>query len=198
MRVVSKLFKANLYSSSEIRRQCDPLSDVSLLNDLMWSDAELITLPESYRHWLQHSGSLTAKLQQATHELSLQLLTAGWVSVGHSTQMMRQVLLSSGSSPWVWGLTLADSKSLLGEPTLSNWATQPLGQLLFADNTIEARHFDVTEFSQHALFSSMLLNWGCPQTTTQALWGRRSQVAFRSCALTLVEFFLPEHPMYGV
>lgn len=195
---MSKLFKANPYSSSKIHRQCDPLSDVSMLSDLVWSEAASVLLSEKYRVWLQDSGSLTARLQQYTASLSLQLLTSGWQTISNvnTSQLMRQVLLSDGQQPWIWGLTVVDALQLANEPMLSNWSTEPLGLLLFADNAIGSRHFEVTDFTQSQEFLSMLPDWGC--SAAQPLWGRRSRLQFRSCPLTLTEVFLPEHPMYGV
>ena len=195
---MSKLFKANPYSSSGIHRQCDPLPDVSILSDLVWSDAASVMLPEKYRGWLQYSASLTARLQQYTASLSLQLLTSGWQTTSYvdSSQLMRQVLLSDGQQPWIWGLTVVNALQLADEPALSNWSTEPLGLLLFADDAIGARHFEVTDFTQSDAFLRMLPDWGC--SVAQPLWGRRSVLPFRSCPLKLTEVFLPEHPMYGV
>ena len=195
---MSKLFKANPYSSSGIHRQCDPLPDVSILSDLIWSDAASVMLPEKYRGWLQDSGSLTARLRQYTASLSLQLLTSGWQTISNTntSQLMRQVLLSDGQLPWIWGLTEVNALQLADEPALSNWSTEPLGLLLFADDAIGARHFEVTDFTQSDAFLRMLPDWGC--SVAQPLWGRRSVLQFRSCPLTLTEVFLPEHPMYGV
>ncbi len=195
---MSKLFKANPYSSSGIHRQCDPLPDVSILSDLVWSDAASVMLPEKYRSWLQDSGSLTARLQQYTASLSLQLLTSGWQTISNTntSQLMRQVLLSDGQQPWIWGLTVVDALQLANEPALSNWSTEPLGVLLFADDDIGLRHFEVADFSQSDVFSAILPAWGC--SAKQPLWGRRSRLQFRSCQISLTEVFLPEHPMYGV
>lgn len=195
---MSKLFKANPYSSSGIHRQCDPLPDVGILSDLVWSDAASVVLPEKYRSWLQYSASLTARLQQYTASLSLQLLTSGWQTISNTntSQLMRQVLLSDGQQPWIWGLTEVNALQLADEPTLSNWSTEPLGLLLFADDAIGARHFEVTDFTQSREFLRMLPDWGCP--VAQPLWGRRSRLQFRSCPLMLTEVFLPKHPMYGV
>jgi chorismate--pyruvate lyase len=195
---MSKLFKANPSSSSAINRQCDPLPDVSALTNLVWTAATSTDLPERCRHWLQHAGSLTARLQEYTASLSLQLLTAGWqpVSNTHTSQLMRQVLLSDGQQPWVWGLTEVDVLQLHNEPLLSNWSTEPLGALLFADDAVGERRFEVADFSSNHAFMRMLPQWGCG--VTQPLWGRRSHLHFRSCPLTLTEVFLPEHPMYGV
>jgi chorismate lyase len=196
--VMRKLFKANRYSSSEIHRQCDPLPDVSQLGDLVWSDASSFMLPDPYAFWLQDSGSLTAKLQQYTASLSLQLLTSGWqlADSQNARLLMRQVLLSDGMHPWVWGLTVVDTEFLAAEPELLNWSTQPLGALLFADNNEVTRNFDVADFSQSCSFQKILSVWGCqPQ---EPLYGRRSMMQYGSCPFSLMEVFLPDHPMYGV
>ena len=196
--MISKLFKANATSSSAIHRQCDPLPDVRNIETLAWSDAALVMLPEKYRLWLQDSGSLTAKLQQYTASLSLQLLTSGWQTTSYvdSSQLMRQVLLSDGQQPWIWGLTVVNALQLANEPALSNWSTEPLGVLLFANDDIGLRHFEVADFSQNQAFLEILPAWGC--SAIQPLWGRRSRLQFRSCQISLTEVFLPEHPMYGV
>lgn len=196
--MVSKLFKANGYSSSQNRRQSALLFDVSALTDLVWLDAADVLLSEQHQSWLRYSGSLTARLQQYTASLSLQLLTSGWQSISNSntSQLMRQVLLSDGQQPWIWGLTEVDILQLQNEPMLSNWSTEPLGALLFAEDTVGERQFEVADFTRSPQFMQMLPNWGCG--VTQPLWGRRSQLQFRSCPLTLTEVFLPQHPMYGV
>jgi chorismate--pyruvate lyase len=195
---MSKLFKANPDSSSAIHRQCDPLLDVSQLDDLVWSDASSFSLPASYAFWLQDPDSLTAKLQQYTASLTLQLLTSGWQPADsqHANVLMRQVLLSDGSHPWVWGLSVVTAAALADEPELLNWSTQPLGTLLFAGNNEITRYFDVADFSQHQPFQSMLCKWGC--STRVPLYGRRTAMQYRSCQFSLIEVFLPEHPMYGV
>ena len=53
--VMSKLFKVNPYSSSEIHRQCDPLPDVSVLSDLNLVGCRIGDVARKYRGWLQDS-----------------------------------------------------------------------------------------------------------------------------------------------
>ena len=67
---------------------------------------------------------------------------------------------------------------------------------LCRDDAIGARHFEVTDFTQHSEFLRMLSNWGCP--VAQPLWGRRSRLQSLLPAHALTEVFLPKHPMYGV
>ena len=167
------------------------------LDALCWSSAASLSLEKVQRDWLLFSGSLTAKLQQHTDSLSLQLLTSGWQQDEQLPgQMVRQVLLSDGQHPWVWGLTRVEASQLQQEADLQHWSEQPLGFLLFAEEQNMARRFEIADFAASAEFCSMLPQWGC--TVRRPLWGRRSELQFRSCRLLLTEVFLPEHPMYGV
>ncbi|WP_321408403.1 chorismate--pyruvate lyase family protein [Tolumonas auensis] len=196
--MVSQLLKANAGSSGKIApQQRAPLLHVSSLDDLGWSSASALMLEKKQTDWLLDPGSLTARLQQHTNTLSLQLLTAGWQPKDRdASRLVRQVLLSDGERPWIWGLTQVDACQLQKEPELLNWSTQPLGQLLFAEEQSNVRCFDIADFATSAEFCQMLPRWGCIQT--RPLWGRRCELQFRSCRLLLTEVFLPEHPMYGV
>ena len=196
--MISKLFKANAAPSSKITRQRDLFYAVSALNHLRWQLATETMLPESYLHWLQHTGSLTAWLEQSAQQLSLELLTEGWQSAADNVSdvRIRQVLLCDGLRPWIWGLTEVTDEQLQQESELLNWLDKPLGHLLFAEAPRIARSFELADFSENTEFCQILSKWGCP--ARKPLWGRRCALQYRSCQLRLTEVFLPDHPMYGV
>lgn len=189
--------KVNHGSLSTLTPQGRPLPYTGHLDALCWSSAAALPLKKAQTDWLLFSGSLTARLQQHTDALSLQLLTSGWQPDEQIPgRLVRQVLLSDGQHPWIWGLTQVDASQLQQEADLLHWSAQPLGVLLFAEEQASVRQFEIADFAASAEFCSMLPQWGC--SVRRPLWGRRSVLQFRSCRLLLTEVFLPEHPMYGV
>lgn len=92
------------------------------------------TLPSHISDWLQHTASLTEKLQQICDDLQVEVITEGWQAVENSENSakywLREVVLKCGDCDWIFAQTqlpestidnVAQNVPLLGEQPIGRW-----------------------------------------------------------------------------
>lgn len=139
-------------------------------------------LPPNICKWLQHTDSLTQKLQQICQKLTVEITLQGWQAVSpewkelewriDSTAWIREVILKGDDDPWIFAQTrlpkhtvdkVAQAVLTLGE--------QPIGLWLF----------------QQQPRRLALSWWQDPQT---GLYARRSLLTIDDYPLEIKELFL--------
>lgn len=149
--------------------------------------------------WLQHPGSLTARLKAHSHgAFSVQVLTQHWgraepmeaVALGiapHAQVLIREVILKGHNQPWVWARSLLPESSLTGSlRRLRKLDNQPLGGWLFKQPSLQR---DPLEISCYGIGDTRLPAVFAP---TQPLWGRRSVFYVQDKPILVGEVFLPD------
>ena len=141
----------------------------------------------SMNHWLQDTGSLTARLRLCCEQFRVQLLNtrAGVAltpsqahSLGVTHAYCREVLLLCDEQPWIYASSLYSSAALEAVPALGGLGQQALGELLFEHPQLVRSEFEFAqltalEFRQLQLslsvaFSQPLPTAGLLQTETDA------------------------------
>ncbi|MCW8943224.1 MAG: chorismate lyase [Sedimenticola sp.] len=154
--------------------------------------------------WLCDRGSLTARLKSAsTDSFRVHVLYQGWGRPLESERrllgmrrggiaIVREVELICDGIPWVFARTLIPVRSLTGATRrLAHLGDRPLGEVLFADPTMER---GVTEMAQllpgHHLFSTATQHL----SGARVVWGRRTLFHLARKPLLVNELFLPDIP----
>ncbi|MFC3701901.1 chorismate--pyruvate lyase family protein [Reinekea marina] len=141
-------------------------------------------IPDEMGYWLFLPGSLTEALRQRTDNFSVAVIeetlinsTDPSLNAAHTKEkaeyFSRKVALKNHQEIWVMAHTLIPTTSLKqGLAELSTLQERPLGELLFADDTVRKSPTEITHFD--------------------TLWGRRSRYWLREQPLLVTEYFLPE------
>lgn len=155
-------------------------------------------LPELWRDWLLHQGSLTARLRQrCAGQLSVEVLSQDWrvpcrserrhlALERYQTALVREVILSGHGHPWVYARSIIPSAAL--ECALTPGYTldeQPLGAWLFAEPSMTRGAIEVAEVTADYLGAFKL------SSGVGSLWARRSVFCVHAKPLLVTEVFLP-------
>ena len=156
---------------------------------------------DALRHWLLDRGSLTRRLKQrCSDNFRVRLLGQGWAKPMHNEAVLlhqphnqraqvREVFLLCDGVPWVFARTIIPAHSLEGrERRLVLLGERPLGELLFADPTMERGPVQVARLQPgQRLHRLAMATSGGPGE----VWGRRSLFYLDHHPLLVSEFFLP-------
>ena len=155
-------------------------------------------LPEPWRDWLLHQGSLTARLRKrCAGQLSVEVLSQDWrvplsserrhlALERHQTALVREVILSGRGHPWVYARSIIPSAAL--ECALTPGYTldeQPLGAWLFGEPSMTRGAIEVAEVTTDYLGAFQFCNG------VGRLWARRSVFCVHAKPLLVTEVFLP-------
>lgn len=166
-----------------------------------WLPATALTMGQhgSLLNWLQHQGSLTARLRaHCGGHLSVEILDQYWGCARldetqaldiplRSRVLIREVVLKGHGQPWVWARSILPEGSLTGSlRCLRTLNDQPLGGWLFKQHSLERGPVKIRGFQPDdpTLPPSLAID--------QPLWGRRSVFRVQSKPLLVAEVFLPE------
>ena len=162
-------------------------------------------VPNIWRDWLSDTGSLTARLLEASKgDLRVSLLQQHLEVPNFSERqllglgdrrraMVREVLLYGAGQPWVFARSILPLTTLTGRlRTLRQLSNQPLGELLFKDPTM---HRDSVQFANFDSSNKMLASH--TPKTDKSIWGRRSVFWLDKKPLLVAEVFLPDFNPYN-
>lgn len=166
----------------------------------VWHDSRTLQshqLPINVRSWLLDSGSLTQRLVNASDgNFHVQILSQCWQRPQPSeaalldmqpasVAIVREVLLCCHGVPWVFARSILPADTLTGRLRyLRHFSNKPLGALLFSDPAMTRRDFEVAQFNDCHLPTSVRRG--------EQYWGRRSRFELSSKPLLVGEVFLPE------
>jgi chorismate--pyruvate lyase len=178
--------------------QNHPLFPIKL--PTQWQPASCYSLKDSLLSWLLEPSSLTAKLKRHCQEFRVEVLgqkvqcchqdEANEMIKAGEQVLVREVLLYCDGIPQVFARSLLPLASLTGEEQqLAHLGTEPLGQVLFNNPTLERKGIEIASFNDQSsvakLATSLFLN------TNQKMWGRRSLFFVHDKPLMVAEVFLP-------
>ncbi len=148
--------------------------------------------------WLQHPGSLTARLREHCQQFSIKVLFEGYSDIASHEKSalacagpywVREVLLCCDGVDWVFARSIIPQSSLVGDAAaVSQLADKPLGELLF---TGQGRRQSI-ELCEIDAASKVYQYADVPRT----LWGRRSRFLLANAPLLVAEIFLPHCAAY--
>lgn len=153
--------------------------------------------------WLLNTGSLTERLQSQCRQFSVQLLgqsllpidpeESRYISDSAQSLMVREVILSGESRPWVFARTLMPAAfEDEGMRQLENLGSKPLGQVIFNDSRFQRQPFEIIKLP---VANPIVEALGLVANFT--LWGRRSVFHYKQHKLMVAEIFLPDAPAYA-
>lgn len=156
----------------------------------------------SYHHWLIHTGSLTARLQQRYPEFVVKptllkyakplLDEAKPLQIStHKTALIREVLLMNNKQAVVFAHSVLPRRSLRGRWLgLGRLGNKPLGATLFANPQVKRTPLIYKKlFPHHALYQKAAKHL----TDKPAyLWARRSVFSLDCASIMVTEVFLPQ------
>ena len=181
--------------------------------DAHWGWQSALPLTElNIQHWLQDTGSLTARLRLCCQQFRVQLLNtraqvpltpsqAHRLGVTHA--YCREVLLLCDEQPWVYASSLYSSAALAGVPALGGLGQKALGELLFDNPRLVRSPFEFAQLTslefqqlQLAIRASFSHAQSDASTTLDAdaawrPWARRSVLAIPKARVLVSELFLP-------
>ncbi len=156
-------------------------------------------LPDIWRPWLLHQGSLTERLRQHwPADFAVELLHQGWGRPCSSERsllalpfrrwaLIREVLLHGGGRPRVFARSIIPAATLKqADPRLGRLGSRALGELLFREAALKRSAFEFTTVPGQ-LFHTQLGD----RYAETLLWGRRSCFYLGAHPLLVQEFFLP-------
>ncbi|MCK5894801.1 MAG: chorismate lyase [Endozoicomonadaceae bacterium] len=157
-------------------------------------------MPDEWRYWLKHRGSLTLKLQQAfPGSFAIEVIRHDWgvpmpterrvLDIQERTKTsIREVLLICNGHPKVFARSIFPVTSLHGRNhRLLRLRDRPLGDILFADPTLKRGKFEVSSVAANVFNPWLSLSY-----QDEIAWGRRSVFHLSGKPLLVSEFFLPD------
>lgn len=155
-------------------------------------------------HWLQDTGSLTARLIAQSHgQFTVEVIFQGFGQIRlderralginkqgqnkHQATLVREVILYGNNQPWVFARSLLPLSSLTGRLRhLRKASRKPLGAFLFKQPKLQRSPIEITKInpSNHYLPKHLHQN--------QSVWGRRSVFFVDQKPLMVSEVFLPD------
>ncbi|MGJ8691765.1 MAG: chorismate--pyruvate lyase family protein [Thalassotalea sp.] len=165
-----------------------------------WQNQAPSRLSKVLVDWLFDANSLTARLKNNCQVFEVKLLGQNVIAcpqneacdvINAGEQVLaREVLLYCDGQPHVFARSLLPLRSLTGEQqVLADLGTQPLGQVIFNNPSLERKLIQVAEFGQETsvgeLAGVMAMKLNGP------LWGRRSLFYLEGKPLVVAEVFLP-------
>lgn len=168
---------------------------------------DLSHISASLKNWLLDEGSLTARLKAQCSDFSVKVIgekkqlcssdeACSFIKAGEEI-LVREVLLYCDNIPQVFARSLLPLTSLTGEgQALENLGTQPLGQVIFNNPSLQRQRLEVSSFdcsSSVAKLAQQLVDKASVDldSPNELLWGRRSIFMLESKPLMVAEVFLP-------
>ncbi len=157
-------------------------------------------IPDSWRAWLLHSGSFMQRLaQQGVSDASIQVLQQHWqlpesaerkrLNRGRERALIREVLILSKQSPWMFARTVIPRDTLTSNEELACLENRSLGSLLFQHPALQRSEFEITSLQPGRRWHRKVARAvGC---VMPPLWARRSLFFLCDKPLLLTEVFLP-------
>ena len=155
------------------------------------------------RDWLEHSGSLTARLiKHSPGEFAVKIVRQEMgiptLNERQAVQMkrpvralIREVVLCGRGKPWVFARSILPLTSLVGPLRhLRRQDTRPLGAFLFSQPQLVRSAIEVAVITPDQAYVPPHLCAGQP------LWGRRSVFYLHAKPLLVSEVFLPDLVSY--
>jgi len=185
--------------------QKHPLFPVKLL--CQWQKPTDQQISAYLLSWLLDPSSLTAKLK--SHSQVFRVLVLGEqleqcgeleandvIKAGEQV-LVREVLLYCDDVPQVFARSLLPLSTLTGdEQTLADLGTQPLGQVLFNNPSLERKNVEIASFDQASPIAKLVKTLGIDVTDEYLIWGRRSLFFVHQKPLMVAEVFLPQSFAY--
>ncbi|NAW68900.1 chorismate lyase [Vibrio sp. V27_P1S3P104] len=166
---------------------------LSALQQVNWQiPAEFSYPSELARSWLLEQGSLSRLMSQHCQTLQVNLCEHHWADpkqlaideialLSQERCLLRQVILSGDSHPWVLGRTLIPQASLHDQPIdLTLQGNIPLGLTVFRCENVNRDALQV----------------GWAKTSQGQLLARRSRLWMNDKPMLVAELFLPDCPVY--
>ncbi|WED21744.1 chorismate lyase [Vibrio sp. JC009] len=167
---------------------------INALKNIHWQDIDLIEITDtSSMQWLTEKGSLSRRLAENCHELSVSLVNNQMILENAMTMeerslltkekcLLREVILKGDDSEWVVGRTLIPESSIQNKAfDLSRQGESPLGLTLFSLDDISRDQIQA----------------GWAETPDGKLLARRSRLWVNGKPLLVAELFLPDSPVYS-
>lgn len=154
-----------------------------------------------YRSWLLESGSLTRRLQLASHTFALERLQSSSRPLPEEALMLemkpkqkalvREVFLCCNGKPAVFAHSVLPYESLQGNwQGLASLGNKPLGAALFSDPRVRRTPLAFKKLSRHdALYKVAERHLAATESN---LWARRSVFFLAGSAILVTEVFLPQ------
>jgi len=185
--------------------QKHPLFPVKLL--CQWQKPTDQQISAYLLSWLLDPSSLTAKLKSHSQEFRVLVLgeqleqcgelEANDVIKAGEQVLVREVLLYCDDVPQVFARSLLPLSTLTGdEQTLADLGTQPLGQVLFNNPSLERKNVEIASFDQASPIAKLVKTLGIDVTDEYLIWGRRSLFFVHQKPLMVAEVFLPQSFAY--
>ena len=180
-----------------------PLFPINLI--ALWQSPNAHKLTSTLSDWLLEPTSLTARLKQHCQNFRVDVLgqqvepchvdEANAYIVAGEQVLVREVLLYCDNVPQVFARSILPLSSLTGtEQQLAHLGTQPLGQVLFNNPSLERKGIEIASFDQHSSVGKFAQQLQLPDH--QTLWGRRSIFMLHNKPLMVAEVFLPDALAY--
>lgn len=160
-------------------------------------------LTESQQQWLFGTGSLTAKLKEATEQFSVevlsekrQLLTQQQAqSCGLEVRevLIREVLLIGDGQAQVYAQSWIPTQLLKNDLSLAALGNKPLGEYLFQHADLIRNTIEITQYSAAHPIAQLANTFNLP---VAACFGRRSVFSLAEYKIMVCEVFLPKSVLY--
>lgn len=164
------------------------------LEQVDWLSPEEFNFPDSNaKGWLLEIGSLSRRLSEHCHNLTVNLQYNHWVegaSLSDSEAMLlnaekcllRKVILQGDGNSWVVGRTLIPQSSIQGQPhDLEQQGETPLGLTVFN--------------AENVMRDALQVGW--VETCDGYLLARRSRLWMNNKPMLVAELFLSDSPVYS-
>lgn len=161
------------------------------LSSVVWcsaSDVKKNSIPESLYAWITDKTSMTKRLQSYCQQAGdLRVVKQNWeyclaneaATLNIATTelvFVREIFICHQDKPWIYGRSIFPKTSLT--PQLQTLGNQSLGDILFADPSLQRGDFMICVVCCNALASTV--------------WGRQSMFHLSHKPILLTEIFLPD------
>jgi chorismate--pyruvate lyase len=183
------------------------MSEKLMNDDLNWQpyQSELHDLNTNMRNWLLYPGSFMQRLREhGANNPQVQVLHQNWQIPFNSernllnldidaTTWVREVLISSGNTPWMYARSIFPRETLEGKlQELTHLENRSLGSILFQDPNLKRSEFEITCLKPgSASHSQVAKQVKITDLKNATLWARRSKFIIEKKELLLTEVFLP-------
>ncbi|MFV0449866.1 MAG: chorismate lyase [Vibrio sp.] len=166
---------------------------LTALSQVNWSSPEKFTFPDANaKAWLLEKGSLSRRLAENCHQLTVDLLNNQWVESSFLAKsetdllplepcLLRTVILQGDGKPWIVGRTLIPKSSVQDQShNLEHQGEIPLGLTVFSADNVKRDALQV----------------GWVETSDSKFLARRSRLWMNNKPMLVAELFLRDSPAY--
>ena len=180
--------------------QQHPLFPINLI--CQWQSPIEFDLSKHLLTWLLETGSLTAKLKLHSQSFRVEVLgqkiescdeseANGFIKVGDKV-LVREVILYCDNVPQVFARSLLPLSTLTDdEEQLAELGSQPLGQVLFNNPSLERKNLEIACFDHNSSVAKLVNTLSSNGDDISKMWGRRSLFFIHNKPLMVAEVFLP-------